>query len=64
MGTRGVGVIRFAVATLVELLGIFAIVAGVWVIYPPAGLIVTGIGCVAIGLAIDPPPGRERRTEQ
>ncbi|MBE5453497.1 hypothetical protein E3G52_000361 [Mycobacteroides abscessus] len=56
---------RFAVATLVESIGLVLIIGGFWLINPAIGLIAAGIGCTAMGLAIDPPTDRlDRQREQ
>jgi hypothetical protein len=41
---------RKARAWLVVLLGILLVAAGAWMIFPPAGLVVGGVGVVAVGL--------------
>jgi hypothetical protein len=41
------------VATLTQALGLIAIALGVGFIYPPAGLIVAGIGLTLFGLALE-----------
>lgn len=43
-------VTRDVVTTLLELLGLFLIVAGVWQIYRPAAWITAGAGLVLIGV--------------
>lgn len=40
-------------ATLTQALGLVAIAIGVGFIYPPAGLIVAGIGLTLFGLALE-----------
>ena len=41
------------VATLTQALGLIAIALGVGFVYPPAGLIVAGIGLTLFGLALE-----------
>jgi hypothetical protein len=41
------------VATLTQALGLVAIALGVGFVYPPAGLIVAGIGLTLFGLALE-----------
>ena len=43
------------IATLIGLLGIALVVAGVALIYPPAALIVAGLGIVRLAVMLDSP---------
>lgn len=47
------------VSTVVELLGLAAVVYGVGLIYQPAAFILGGLFLVLIGVAIDPPAPRK-----
>jgi hypothetical protein len=49
-------VTRDLVTTLLELLGLVLVVAGVWQIYRPAAWITAGAGLVAIGIFAGRPP--------
>lgn len=42
--------LRNNVWELVAGLGVLALFAGLWLVYPPAALIVTGLGAIALGL--------------
>ncbi len=46
---------RLILATIAELIGLLAIVAGVALISIPAACIVGGVFAILVGLAIDPP---------
>lgn len=50
-------------STIVELLGLAAVVFGVIMISTPAGIIVAGLVMVLIGFSIDPPlvPGKGKQ---
>lgn len=47
---------RDLVTSVLELIGLALIVAGVWQIYPPAAWIVAGVGLALVGWAAGRPP--------
>ena len=47
------------IALLVQALGVVNIAGGLWMVYPPAALIMVGIGLVVIGAGIAPTPRSE-----
>ncbi|WPH57625.1 hypothetical protein [Mycobacterium phage WXIN] len=56
--------VRFIISTLLELIGILAIVCGASLIAPFLGFIVAGIGLVGLGWAIDPPARKPKGVKQ
>lgn len=51
---------RSIVATFLEIVGLGAIVAGMWMVAPWLGLIGVGVALVLGGLSVDPPRGGRR----
>lgn len=47
--------LRKTVSTLLELLGVAALVFGAWLINPIAGVLVAGPLLILVGVALDPP---------
>lgn len=46
---------RLAVSALLEIAGLLAIAAGLWMLAPWLGVTVGGVGLAAYGIALDPP---------
>lgn len=56
--------VRALVSTLVELLGLAAVVFGVWLFDWRAGVLVGGIVLAFLGYVLDAVPARPKRPEQ
>ena len=56
--------VRLIVSGLIELLGLGAIVWGVYLFSIPIAFIIAGIGLMLIGLAVDPPKPRIKGPKQ